>query len=32
MATGAFYEDDDRHVSRMPMDLDQGGWNEVVAC
>lgn len=30
MATGTFYEDDDRHVSRMPMNLDQDGWDEVV--
>lgn len=31
MALGAFAEDDDNHVSRMPMKLDRDGWDEVVA-
>lgn len=30
MADGSFYEADDSHVSRMPMDLDRKGWDEVV--
>lgn len=31
MSSGAFYLDEDNHVSRMPMRLDQGGWEEVVS-
>lgn len=31
MAHGTFYQDDDSHLSRMPMKLDQDGWNEVVS-
>jgi DNA-binding transcriptional ArsR family regulator len=31
MATGTFAQDDDNHLSRMPMALDQDGWDEVVA-
>lgn len=31
MATGTFYEDLDNHISRMPMTLDQEGWDEVVS-
>ena len=31
MAHGTFFEDDDNHVSRMPMTLDPAGWDEVVA-
>ena len=30
MATGTYFEDDDSHVSRMPMKLDHDGWDEVV--
>lgn len=30
MAHGTYFEDDDSHVSRMPMKLDQAGWDEVV--
>jgi hypothetical protein len=30
MATGTYFDDDDHHVSRMPMTLDQAGWREVV--
>lgn len=29
MATGTYFDDDDSHVSRMPMTLDQDGWREV---
>jgi predicted ArsR family transcriptional regulator len=31
MATGTFYDAVDSHVSRMPMSLDEDGWEEVVA-
>ncbi len=31
MSHGTYYEDDDSHVSRMPMTLDQDGWDEVVS-
>ena len=31
MASGTLYQDDDRHVSRMPMILDNAGWDEVVS-
>jgi DNA-binding transcriptional ArsR family regulator len=31
MSHGTFFEDDDNHVSRMPMILDKDGWGEVVS-
>jgi DNA-binding transcriptional ArsR family regulator len=31
MATGTYFDDDDSHLSRMPMNLDQTGWSEVAA-
>lgn len=31
MTHGTFYEDDDTHVSRMPMVLDRDAWDEVVS-
>lgn len=31
MASGTFNEDNDNHISRTPMTLDDDGWDEVVA-
>ncbi len=30
MVHGTFYEDDDSHLSRTPLQLDDEGWTEVV--
>jgi DNA-binding transcriptional ArsR family regulator len=30
MAHGTFFEHDDNHLSRMPMVVDQDGWDEVI--
>jgi DNA-binding MarR family transcriptional regulator len=31
MTHGTFFENDDSHVSRMPMVLDRDGWDEVIS-